>query len=98
MASPLAKNKQNQKRKHNSDSGKCSSDSEEERDEQYSDEEGGIRIEDIYIPPPPQNACTSDSNGPRLIITRIVNENFKSYAGVQELGPFHKVGLQKFWR
>lgn len=27
----------------------------------------------------------------RLIITKIVNENFKSYAGKQELGPFHKV-------
>lgn len=27
----------------------------------------------------------------RLMISRIVNENFKSYAGKQELGPFHKV-------
>ena len=27
----------------------------------------------------------------RLMITKIVNENFKSYAGIQELGPFHKV-------
>ena len=27
----------------------------------------------------------------RLMITKIVNENFKSYAGTQELGPFHKV-------
>ncbi|KAJ7381328.1 Structural maintenance of chromosomes protein 4 [Desmophyllum pertusum] len=26
----------------------------------------------------------------RLIITKILNENFKSYAGIQELGPFHK--------
>ena len=25
------------------------------------------------------------------MITHIVNENFKSYAGVQTLGPFHKV-------
>ena len=32
------------------------------------------------------------SNGPRLMITKIVCENFKSYAGVKELGPFHKVG------
>ena len=29
----------------------------------------------------------------RLMITKIVNENFKSYAGKQELGPFHKVIL-----
>ena len=27
----------------------------------------------------------------RLMILKIVNENFKSYAGIQELGPFHKV-------
>ena len=26
----------------------------------------------------------------RLIITKMVLENFKSYAGVQEIGPFHK--------
>lgn len=25
------------------------------------------------------------------MISKIVNENFKSYAGVQTLGPFHKV-------
>ena len=28
---------------------------------------------------------------PRLMIPKIVIENFKSYAGVQVLGPFHKV-------
>lgn len=55
------------------------------------DEEGGIRVGDIYIPPAPKPALTFDTNGPRLIITHIVNENFKSYAGVQALGPFHKV-------
>lgn len=55
--------------------------------------EGGIRIGDIYIPPAPAPALTFDSKGPRLIITHIVNENFKSYAGVQTLGPFHKVSL-----
>ncbi|CAG4968620.1 unnamed protein product [Parnassius apollo] len=54
------------------------------------DEEGGVRIGDIYIPPAPKPALTFDANGPRLIITQIVNENFKSYAGVQTLGPFHK--------
>ena len=28
---------------------------------------------------------------PRPIITKMVLENFKSYAGVKEIGPFHKV-------
>lgn len=32
-------------------------------------------------------------NKERLMIHKIVNENFKSYAGKQELGPFHKVYL-----
>ncbi|XP_023935989.2 structural maintenance of chromosomes protein 4 [Bicyclus anynana] len=54
------------------------------------DEEGGMRIGDIYIPPAPKPALTFDATGPRLIITSIINENFKSYAGVQVLGPFHK--------
>lgn len=42
------------------------------------------------IPPPPAPAMTSEPGAPRLMITHIVNENFKSYAGVQTLGPFHK--------
>ncbi|XP_066938729.1 structural maintenance of chromosomes protein 4 [Macrobrachium rosenbergii] len=54
------------------------------------EEEGGIRIGDIYLPPPPPPACTFDSTGPRLVITHIENEFFKSYAGRQVLGPFHK--------
>ncbi|XP_059610951.1 structural maintenance of chromosomes protein 4 [Phlebotomus argentipes] len=53
------------------------------------DEEGGTRIGDIYIPPPVPPYCSAESKGPRLIITRIVNENFKSYAGETILGPFH---------
>ncbi len=32
-----------------------------------------------------------DEPEPRLMISKIVCENFKSYAGVKELGPFHKV-------
>lgn len=60
------------------------------------DEEGGVRIGDIYIPPAPKPALTFDTTGPRLIITHIVNENFKSYAGVQTLGPFHKVSIYCF--
>lgn len=55
------------------------------------DEEGGIRIDDIYIPPAPPPVCSYESAGPRLIITHIVNENFKSYAGRVVVGPFDKV-------
>jgi hypothetical protein len=29
---------------------------------------------------------------PRLVIREMVLENFKSYAGAQRVGPFHKVG------
>ncbi|KAM6258527.1 structural maintenance of chromosomes protein 4 isoform 1-T3 [Porphyrio hochstetteri] len=42
------------------------------------------------IPPPPLPAMTNEPGAPRLMITHIVNENFKSYAGQQTLGPFHK--------
>ncbi|KAK3856062.1 hypothetical protein Pcinc_037572 [Petrolisthes cinctipes] len=59
-------------------------------DDDDDDEEGGIRIGDIYLPPPPPPACTFDSTGPRLVITHIENDFFKSYAGRQVLGPFHK--------
>lgn len=52
---------------------------------------GGTRIGDIYIPPPVPPYCSAESKGPRLIITHIVNENFKSYAGKVTLGPFHQV-------
>lgn len=55
----------------------------------FDDEEGGTRIGDIYIPPPVPPHCSMESVGPRLIISRIVNYNFKSYAGEVELGPFH---------
>lgn len=40
-------------------------------------------------PPPPSNQ-DDDSNPPRLMITKMVLENFKSYAGVKTIGPFHK--------
>ncbi|NXG15019.1 SMC4 protein, partial [Grallaria varia] len=42
------------------------------------------------IPPPPPPAMTNEPGAPRLMITHIVNQNFKSYAGQQTLGPFHK--------
>jgi structural maintenance of chromosome 4 len=62
-----------------------------EEGEPSEDEEGGLRIGDIYVAPPPKPVCSSETSGPRLIITHIENENFKSYAGRQVLGPFHKV-------
>lgn len=57
----------------------------------YDDEEGGTRVGGIYIPPPVKPYCSTKSKGPRLIITKIENENFKSYAGKVVLGPFHHV-------
>ncbi|XP_017790993.1 PREDICTED: structural maintenance of chromosomes protein 4 [Habropoda laboriosa] len=74
---------------------KCLSDEEMEVDEEnvllHADEEGGLRVDDdIYIPPPLKTISTIDVNGPRLMITKIVNENFKSYGGIQVIGPFHK--------
>ena len=55
------------------------------------DDDGGIHVgANVYIPPPPPPALTLDSDKPRLIITHIENENFKSYAGKQTLGPFQK--------
>merc|ERR1711963_697168 len=44
----------------------------------------------IEIPDMVQSVATYAADGPRLMITQIVNENFKSYAGVQKLGPFNK--------
>ncbi|KAK4886823.1 hypothetical protein RN001_003094 [Aquatica leii] len=68
---------------------------EEDQEEQpnnldESDEEGGVRVDGIYIPPPPRNQCSSETTGPRLLITSIHNYFFKSYANTQVLGPFHK--------
>ncbi|CAI7795967.1 unnamed protein product [Closterium sp. NIES-54] len=42
--------------------------------------------------PPPSSGAERSSHGgqSRLIITEMVLENFKSYAGVQRVGPFHK--------
>jgi len=47
----------------------------------------------VVVPPAPDNAMSYDGGGPRLMITKIVNENFKSYAGTETLGPFHKASL-----
>lgn len=57
-------------------------------------EEGGLRVDnDIYIPPPPMVFREVDTNGPRLMINKIINKNFKSYAGTKIVGPFHKVAM-----
>lgn len=55
---------------------------------QFEDEEGGFTVGDIYIPPPIKPYCSSESRGARLIITKIMNTNFKSYAQNVALGPF----------
>ncbi len=53
----------------------------------------GRSLEEILasIPPPPPPAMSSEPGAPRLMISHILNRNFKSYAGAQVLGPFHKV-------
>lgn len=61
------------------------------------DEEGGIKVDDdIYIPPPLKTINDIGVTGARLMITKIVNENFKSYRGTQVIGPFHKVQKQGY--
>ncbi|XP_077541777.1 structural maintenance of chromosomes 4-like protein gluon [Haemaphysalis longicornis] len=62
----------------------------EDHDDELEEEEGGFRIDDIYVPPPPPASCTFDPTGPRLMIYKIENINFKSYAGKRVIGPFHK--------
>lgn len=48
-------------------------------------------VDGIRIPPATKPVCSFDPTGPRLIITKIENNFFKSYADEQVLGPFHKV-------
>uniref|UniRef100_A0A8C8I853 Uncharacterized protein n=1 Tax=Oncorhynchus tshawytscha TaxID=74940 RepID=A0A8C8I853_ONCTS len=43
------------------------------------------------IPPPPPPAMTNEPGAPCLMITHTFNQNVKSCAGEQILGPFHKV-------
>ncbi|KAI5694321.1 hypothetical protein M8J75_014977 [Diaphorina citri] len=52
------------------------------------DDEGGTYVGEVYIPPIAP-VCFADPTGPRLIITKIVAFNFKSYAGYVTLGPFN---------
>ncbi|KAJ8924806.1 hypothetical protein NQ315_000960 [Exocentrus adspersus] len=58
-------------------------------DVNLSDDEGTV-VDGIRIPPATKPTCSFDPTGPRLIITKIVNSFFKSYAEEQALGPFHK--------
>ena len=48
---------------------------------------------DCEMAPPDANDSQAkvEERTERLMIHKMVNENFKSYAGAQELGPFHKV-------
>lgn len=43
------------------------------------------------IQPVEEQPVQSNEPKPRLVINQIVMENFKSYAGRQVIGPFHKV-------
>nr|CAI5830513.1 unnamed protein product [Callosobruchus analis] len=55
----------------------------------FSDDEATF-VDGIRIPPPIKPTLSFDPTGPRLIITKIDNNFFKSYAKGQVLGPFHK--------
>lgn len=59
-------------------------------DEDLSGDEG-TKVDGIYIPPAQPPTLSMDPTGPRLIITKITNNFFKSYAENQVLGPFSKV-------
>lgn len=53
-----------------------------------------FREEVLVLPGEEEIKMSSTSTGdgkPRLVIKRLELENFKSYAGVQHIGPFHKV-------
>lgn len=80
--------KQNPKRKQPTEVADENENSEEELC--FSDDDWTF-VDGIRIPPATKPACSFDPSGPRLIITKIVNNFFKSYAEEQVLGPFHKV-------
>lgn len=46
--------------------------------------------EGITVAPPPHVFGSKKQGDARLVITHIVNRDFKSYANTQTLGPFHK--------
>jgi structural maintenance of chromosome 4 len=47
-----------------------------------------LKTTSVMQPPPPEEPSGPK---PRLVIHKMVLINFKSYAGRQEIGPFHKV-------
>ena len=49
----------------------------------------GTFVDDIFIPSLPSMSRRKSDLGHRLMISHIENENFKSYEGIQTLGPFH---------
>lgn len=54
--------------------------------------EQGVLLESMSEVEETASWGSEEANGrPRLMITKIVCENFKSYAGTKVLGPFHKV-------
>lgn len=60
----------------------------------WSDEEG-TTVDGIYIPPPIKRH-TNFTSETRLIIKKISNNFFKSYAHETDLGPFTKVCIAQF--
>ncbi|XP_056633945.1 structural maintenance of chromosomes protein 4 [Diorhabda sublineata] len=89
MPSIVMTEKQKQKRK--SIVQKNSVEEEQSEDELHlSDDDDANIIDGIRIPPATKPTCSFDPTGPRLIITKITNNFFKSYAEEQVLGPFHK--------
>ncbi|BHF79448.1 Structural maintenance of chromosomes protein 4 [Sparganum proliferum] len=56
----------------------------------YTDEELLSNCPPVEIPPPEIPVHLGDNSGSRLLISKIVCENFKSYGGKRILGPFHK--------
>uniref|UniRef100_A0A1B0FFV3 Structural maintenance of chromosomes protein n=1 Tax=Glossina morsitans morsitans TaxID=37546 RepID=A0A1B0FFV3_GLOMM len=53
------------------------------------EEDGYTYIDDVRIPSPIPSYSQTRNRGPRLIVKRIENDNFKSFAGKVLLGPFH---------
>ena len=54
---------------------------------------GQLSMED----PPGDSLALQEAQPRRLIISEMVLENFKSYAGVQTVGPFHKASRLTSW-
>lgn len=90
--SPALQNQQQRRKRQRSTEDESDNEAEQSQLD-LSDEEGGLRVDDIYIPPPPKQVNTVNGAGTRLIITGIDNNFFKSYAEHQKLGPFHKVRM-----